>query len=79
MIYICEAKGYQIYQNDEGNLEGYKSSGIILEAKNIRLAKNSNSIVSNTSDLEEFIKNFLTKKRTKTIKEDNSKQLDMFQ
>ena len=29
MIYLGDFKGYQVYQNDEGHLEAYKSSGVV--------------------------------------------------
>lgn len=76
MTYLGDFKGYQVYQNDEGNLEAYKASGIVLKAK-INVYKNSSRIVSNTSDLDLFIKNYLTKKRTKAIKQDSSNQLKL--
>ncbi len=72
MIYLGDFKGYQVYQNDEA----YKSTSIVLKAK-VNVYKNSTRIVSNTSDLETLIENNLTKKRTKTIKEDQSDQLKL--
>lgn len=79
MIYIGEYIGYQVWQNDDGNMEAFKSTGVTLHAKNIKIANSSNRIVSNTSDLLFFIDNYLKKKPAKKTNERNPKQLDLFQ
>lgn len=67
MTYIGEYKGYNVYQNDEGFLEAYKSIGITAFTSKFKTAKDSKRIVSNTSDLEFFVKNYLTKKKVKPV------------
>lgn len=78
MIYIGDFKGYQVYQNDEGFLEAYKSSGVVSQTSKGKLANNHNRIVSNTDDLSVFITQYLTKKKKpKEIKDDLSNQLKL--
>ena len=48
-------------------LEAYKSIGVTNFTPKFKTAKDSKRIVSNTSDLDFFIKNYLTKKKQKQI------------